>query len=136
VCALPKQAAEQAGSRPIERENAARGWVEKDGGRKRAAWWISASRLRRRSLLAPLLLRGSTWYAFASPLQWTLLLRDWIFGSFFQAVIFTRLSLFLIRVLHLDAPKIQSFRVLRDSAFAGDWIGGMVGVDGWVWLVG
>jgi len=61
VCALPKQAAEQAGSRPIERENAARGWVEKDGGRKRAAWWISASRLRRRSLLAPLLLRGSTW---------------------------------------------------------------------------
>ena len=57
-------AAEQApqtrpGNRPIGRGNAARGWVEKDGGRKRAAWWISASRLRRRSL-APRLLRGST----------------------------------------------------------------------------
>ncbi|KAG2541717.1 hypothetical protein PVAP13_9NG696300 [Panicum virgatum] len=41
-----------------ERETAVRRWVEEDGGRKRAAWWISSPRIRRCSL-GPLLLRGS-----------------------------------------------------------------------------
>ena len=41
-----------------ERETATRRWVEEDGARKRAAWWISSPRLRRCSL-GPLLLRGS-----------------------------------------------------------------------------
>lgn len=102
---LPESRTESGEDRPIDRERGT-GWVEKDGGRKWAAWWILA--FRRRRSLAPLLPRGSTWYAFCSPALDSAAPRLDL-SLPFPCLDYCPFSVFLDPCLHLDASKIHLF---------------------------
>jgi len=123
-CVRPAQASSRAGRLQTDRERTQRG----DGLRKMEGESGQLGGSRHRASAAAHFLRRSSREAppgmlLLPPCSGLCCSEIGSLVLFFQAVIFTRLSLFLIRVF-------------RDSAFAGDWIGGMVGVDGWVWLVG